>query len=193
MYAGHAAVALALKAREPRLPLLPLVLACYGPDWMEVALMFPSKRVGMAIFTHSIPAVVIGALLSSLLYAAFRKPGARWIALGWSSHWLADLITGQKPMLSSVPLIGLDMYRFPAVDFALESVLVAIACVYFARTYAVRAEQRRVVVMMGIMLVLLQGAVDVTLSVIRKPNTPPSVAEFGGRTQLSAPERGDGG
>ena len=38
MYAGHAAVALALKTREPRLPMLPLALACYGPDWLEIVL-----------------------------------------------------------------------------------------------------------------------------------------------------------
>jgi hypothetical protein len=47
VYVGHAAVALALKAREPRLPLIPLTLACFGPDWVEVALMFPAPREGM--------------------------------------------------------------------------------------------------------------------------------------------------
>ena len=40
MYVGHAAIALALKAREPRIPVAVLVLASFGPDWTEIALGF---------------------------------------------------------------------------------------------------------------------------------------------------------
>ena len=73
MYAGHAAVALALRRREPRLPILLLVIAAFGPDWLELLFMIPHKREGMAVFTHSIPAVLIGGALAAALYAATRR------------------------------------------------------------------------------------------------------------------------
>lgn len=193
MYVGHAAVALALKTREPRLPLIPLTLACFGPDWVEVALMFPVRREGMAIYTHSIPAVLLGAALAGLVYAAFRQPGARFITLAWLLHWPADLLTGRKPMLTGNAVMGLDIYSLPVVDFLLESAAVAVACTIFARRFAVRAELRRVVVILGITLVMLQGAVDVTLSVIRKTDWTPSLAQLRHPTHLTAPGSGPGG
>jgi hypothetical protein len=193
VYVGHAAVALALKAREPRLPLIPLTLACFGPDWVEVALMFPAPREGMAVYTHSIPAVLIGATLAGLLFAALRQPGARYIALAWLLHWPADLLTGRKPVLDGNVLVGLDLYSMPAADFVLESIVVLAACAIFARRFAVRAEARRVVVILGITLVMLQGAVDVALAVFRRADQAPSLARLGPPSQLTARGSGPGG
>jgi hypothetical protein len=73
VYTGHAAIALALKSRDPRVPIVPLAIACYGPDWLEVALMIPHPREGMAVYTHSIPAVLLGATLAGTLYTLDRK------------------------------------------------------------------------------------------------------------------------
>jgi hypothetical protein len=187
VYAGHAAIALALKARDPRLPIVPLTLACFGPDWVEVALMIPKSRAGMAVYTHSIPAVLLGAAAAGLVYAAFRRPGAWYIVLAWLLHWPADLLTGRKPIVTGASLIGLDLYSLPVADFLLESVAIAVGCAFYASRFAPRADLRRVVVILGTMLVLLQGAIDVTLSVIRKSEWTPSLALFGRRTQLSAP------
>lgn len=193
MYAGHVAVALALKAREPRLPLIPLALACFGPDWAEVALMFPVPRAGMAIYTHSVPAVLLGAALAALLYTALRQPAPGYIALAWLLHWPADLLTGLKPVLTQEPLLGLDLYSLPAVDFVLESAAIVLGCVLYARRFGIRADVRRVVVILGITLVVLQGAVDVTLSVIRQSEWAPSLAHVGIPTQLRVRGSGPGG
>jgi hypothetical protein len=190
VYVGHAALALALKAREPRLPIIPLTLACFGPDWVEVALMLPIKREGMAIYTHSIPAVMIGAAVAGLLYAAFRQPAARMIALAWLLHWPADLLTGRKPMYTGTPLVGLDLYSLPFADFLLESVAVVLGCAIYARRFAARGELRRVVVILGTTLIVLQGAVDVTLSVIRQAEWTPSLALTGWQSQVEVPPDG---
>src|SRR4051794_10619837 len=186
MYAGHLAIGLALKAREPRLPILPLALACFGPDWVETLLMLGGLRSGVAGYTHSIPAAVAGATIAAAVYAAFRRPGAVLILTGWLLHWPADLLTGRKPLFASTPLIGLDLYDLPVVDFALETVVIAIGCAIYARRYAVRAESRRTIVMLGAALIVLQGAVDVALSVMRNNSEwTPSLAVSAWQAQLS--------
>jgi hypothetical protein len=187
VYVGHAAIALALKAREPRLALVPLTMACFGPDWLEVALMIPKARAGMAVYTHSLVAVLLGAAVAGAAYAAFRRPGARLIALAWLLHWPADLLTGRKPMFLGEPLVGLDLYGLPLADFLLESTLVAIGCALYARRLAPRGVQRRVVVMLGTALILLQGAADVALAVMRKAEWTPSLARSARQTQVGVP------
>lgn len=172
MYVGHAAVALALKSRDPRVAIVPLTLACFGPDWLELVLMLPAKREGMAVYTHSIPAVLIGGAIAAALYAAFRRPGWPMILVGWLLHWPADLITGHKPLLFGTPLVGLDLYNVPLADFVLESVAIVIGCAYYARRFAPRGELRRIVYLLGATLILLQGAVDVALWVLRPRQNP---------------------
>ena len=189
MYAGHAAVALALRRREPRLPILPLVIAAFGPDWLELLFMIPRPREGMAVFTHSIPAVLIGGGLAAAMYSATRRPGGGTIFLAWLLHWPADLLTGRKPMLFRQPLIGLDLYNIPAVDFALESVAVVIGCALYARAFPPRGELRRVIVMLGAALITMQAALDVALAVMRNSEWTPS---FAVRSQRAQPHRFDG-
>jgi hypothetical protein len=191
VYAGHAAIALALTRREPRLPIVPLVLAAFGPDWLEVLLLIPGPREGTAVLTHSIPAVLIGGGLAAAAYAATRRPGAGTILLAWLLHWPADLFTGRKPLLLAEPLIGLGLYGSPAADFALEAAVVVIGCALYAWTFPPRGDLRRVVVILSAALIALQAAVDVALSVMRDTDWAPSFAEERGRSQ-PRPSRGHG-
>lgn len=184
MYAGHVAIALALRARDPRVPIVPLALACFGPDWIETVLLSAGAKEGTAIYSHSIPAVIIGAALAAGVFAALKRPGARLLLFGWLSHWPADLFTGRKPMFTPTPLIGLDLYKLPAVDFVLESAVIVVACALYARRHAPRAELRRTIVMLAAALILLQGAVDVALAVMRNSEWTPSLALGPGAGQV---------
>lgn len=177
MYIGHVAVALALKSYEPRIPMAPLALACYGPDWIEVALMIPHPREGMAPYTHSIPAVVIGAIVAALAYAVTaRRPGALVILAGWLLHWPADFLTATKPIVGLQPLVGLDLYRLPLADFALETTAVLIGCALYARTFARSSRQRALVIALGTVLAVLQLGVDVVISTVDAGPWLPSLA-----------------
>jgi hypothetical protein len=176
VYVGHAAIALGLSRRETRLPVALLALAAFGPDWLEVVLMLPVKQQGSAIYTHSIPAVLLGAAAAAGLCAAMRRPGARIVFLAWLLHWPADLLTGRKPLLVREPLIGLDLYNLPAIDFLLESLIVVFGCAMYARAFPPRAELRRVVVILGAALIALQAAADVALSVMRDTEWTPSLS-----------------
>ena len=166
------------------MPIVPLVLAAYGPDWVETLLLIPHQWATAAL-THSIPGVLVGGGLAAAIYAATRRPGAGTIFLAWLLHWPADLFTGQKPVLFAQPLIGLGLYRSPGIDFALEASVVVIACVLYARTFPSRAELRRVVVILGAALIAMQAAVDVALSVMRDTDWTPSFADVRGAGSAS--------
>jgi hypothetical protein len=177
VYVGHAAIALVLKSRAPSVPIVPLALACYGPDWIDVALMLPSPRAGMAPYSHSLPAIVAGAMVASGLYALFaRRPGALMLMAGWLLHWPADVLTGRKPLIGLQPLVGLDLYHAAPLDFALEGVVVIVACVLYARVRAHDRQQRRIIVALAVALIVLQLAFNVTVSHLDGLPWQPSLA-----------------
>ena len=173
MYAGHAAVALLLKTREPRLPMVPLTLACYGPDWLECVLGIWRGRNAMALYTHYLPGLLAGALGAAALYVIiYRRPGGWMILSAWLLHWPADFFTAHKGLLSPSDRVGLDLYNLPLVDFALEALLVAGCCALYARTFAHSPAQRRWVAAMAAGLLLLQGMLDYGLSLSGIPWRP---------------------
>jgi hypothetical protein len=185
VYAGHVAVALVLKSREPRVPLAPLVLACYGPDWLEIVLGLWHGRNAMALYTHYLPGLLTGALAAAALYViVFRRPGGWVILSGWLLHWPADFFTAHKGLLSPTDRVGLDLYNLPAADFALEAVVILAGCALYARTFAHSPAQRRWVVAMTSALLLLQGMLDYGLA-RQRPVWSPSVARREWRPQLS--------
>jgi hypothetical protein len=165
VYVGHVAVALALKTRDPRVPTVPLILACYGPDWLEIVLGFWRGRNEMALYTHYLPGLLTGALAAAALYVILiRRPGGWIILAGWLLHWPADFFTAHKGLISPTDRIGLDLYNLPPADFVLETV-VTLACVLlYARTFAHSRKQRRWVVVMAAGLLILQAMLDYGLS-----------------------------
>lgn len=165
MYAGHAAIALAIKARKPSVPVAPLVIASYGPDWAELFFGLFEGRAQMREVTHTIPAVLACALVAAGAYALLTsRPGAGALLLAWLSHWPADFVTAHKPLLGTNNFVGLDLYHLPAVDFAAESFLVVLCCVMYARAFARTPVHRRWVGAMAAMLIGVQGVLDFGLA-----------------------------
>lgn len=180
MYVGHAAIALVLRSRAPKVPIVPLALACYGPDWIDTLLMFPAPREGMAPYSHSLPSIVLGAMVAGGLYALLaRRPGALMLMAGWLLHWPADVLTGRKPLIGLHPLVGLDLYHAAPFDFMLESVVVVVACVLYARATAHDRRQRMIVAALGVALIALQLAFDITVSHLDGLPWQPSLASVG--------------
>jgi hypothetical protein len=186
VYAGHAAVALALKTREPRVPMVPLLLACYGPDWLEIVLGVWRGRDAMALYTHYLPGLLLGALGAAAVYTmAFRRPGGWVILSGWLLHWPADFFTAHKGLLSPTDRIGLDLYNLPGADFVLEASLVLLCCALYARTFAHSPTQRRWAAAMTVGLLGLQALLDFGLAQAR-PVWNPSLAQREWRPHLTA-------
>lgn len=160
--------------------MVPLALACYGPDWIDAALMIPHPREGMAPYSHSLPALFIGAALAGGLYTLLaRRPGAMVVVVGWLLHWPADFLTGIKPVIGRIAPVGLDLYHLPFADFALESCLILLACTLHAKHVAGNRAQRAVVVVLAVTMLLLQGMFDVVLHRLDGRAWHPSLAIAG--------------
>jgi hypothetical protein len=178
VYAGHAAVALALKTREPRVPIAVLVAACFGPDWVELFLGLSLGRNAGEVYSHFIPGILVGALLAALFYRLVTQlPGARYVAIGWLLHWPADFLTAHKPLIDPLHIVGLDFYDLPAVDFAIEGLLVVACAIVYARAFAGTRTQRRWVVAMAAALLAIQGVLDYGLANQPWRNWDPSLAQ----------------
>jgi hypothetical protein len=186
VYAGHAGVALALKGGERRASIIALTFACVGPEWVTAALLVAGQTELAGVLSHSIPAVVVGAAAAAWLYRRSGRRGAGSVLAGWLLHWPADLLTGKKPLVLASPLVGFELYGRPAVDFAVESLAVVVGCVLYARLYPRRGEVRRVIVILGVSLIALQGVVDVALAVTRNDSGWTALAPPASRSHLPA-------
>ncbi|MBA2707330.1 MAG: metal-dependent hydrolase [Gemmatimonadaceae bacterium] len=127
MYAGHIGIALGAKGLRDTVPLWVFVVASQLPDWTDAALCVASVRMPVfGMLSHSLPAVaVLAALAGSLTFAVNRQPfAAMLVAAVVISHVFADYVTGFKPTWPGGPLVGLGIYRQPAVDFAVEGTVI---------------------------------------------------------------------
>jgi hypothetical protein len=130
VYAGHVGVALGLRRAVGAPPLWLLVLAVQGPDWGDsVVQLFRLAAVDPGWSPHGLLPVAAGALgvaalAARLAPAAARTRPALLAAGAYASHWLCDAVTAYKPTWPHGPMVGLYLYRRPAVDFALETAVV---------------------------------------------------------------------
>ena len=163
MYIGHVGAALAAKRFRASIGLLVLLVATYVPDWVDGGLCVAGVYNPEGMLSHSIPAVLLFALVGFSLYAVGTRDrtGALIIAGLIVSHMLLDWITGYKPTWPGVPMIGLRLYSHPVVDFVVEGLVIVAGALLYARTLPAR---RRpwidVAIMLGALL-LLQLGIDV--------------------------------
>ena len=144
MYAGHAALALLAKARRPRVPLALLVPVAFAPDWIEWVFTAFGRR--NQEISHSLVSIGIGATVVALAYGASRRDwsGALAVWLTYVSHWAADFFTGLKPTWPGGPTVGLYLYRRPAVDAAIEFLVIALCWVAYRQSLPAVARERAI-------------------------------------------------
>ena len=160
MYIGHVGVALAAKRLRPGIGLLILLVATYTPDWVDSGLCVAGVYNADGVFSHSIPAVALFALVGFALYAHQTRDwaGAAVVAAVIVSHMLLDWITGWKPTWPGGTMIGLRLYDRPILDFIVEGAMIVAGAVLYGQTLPPR---RRpwidVAVMLGALLMLQLG------------------------------------
>jgi hypothetical protein len=105
MYAGHFASALAMKAKEPRVPTWPLVLGVgvldllfgiFVPLGIERATVTPGVAPGFRLdfidWSHSLAMSLVWALLFGALFLGRGRVVALWCAIAVFSHFVLDLL-----------------------------------------------------------------------------------------------------
>jgi hypothetical protein len=126
MICGHIGVALGARAACRDVPLGWLLAGSVAPDALDgiESVLHMYGRDGL--YSHSLPA--IAALIAVLGAAAFLFLGTRRAAaivgLMVVAHLLPDWITGEKILWAHGPVVGLDLYRWPKLDFAFEAPII---------------------------------------------------------------------
>jgi hypothetical protein len=148
---------------RPSIGLLVLLVASYGPDWVDAGLCVAGLYNPDGVLSHSIPAVAALALLGFALYGIRTHDwtAAALIAAVLVSHMLLDWITGNKPTWPGGTMIGLRLYERPVVDFFLEGTLIAVGAVLYGLTLPPRQRPWIDVSIMGGTLLLLQLGIDI--------------------------------
>src|SRR3954467_3306952 len=163
MYIGHVGAALAAKRVRATIGLLPLLLAAYTPDWVDTATCLAGRFDSREMFSHSIPAVLLLALIGCAVYALLTRDWRGGLVIGAVivSHMLLDWITGQKPTWPGGPLIGLGLYDRPVADFIAEAVTIVVGVAMYRRTLPPRLRPWRDAAIMLTVLLAMQLTIDV--------------------------------
>ena len=163
MYIGHVGAALAAKRVRASVGLLPLLIATYTPDWVDTGLCLAGAYDPRAMLSHSVPSVLIFALLGFTGYTLVTRDwtGGLVIAAVIVSHMLLDWITGYKPTWPGGPMIGLQLYDYPIADFVAEGATVVVGSLLYARTLPPRQRAWVDVSIMLAALLVLQLTIDV--------------------------------
>ena len=163
MYIGHVGAALAAKRVRVTVSLLVLLVATYAPDWIDSGLCLAGNYDAREMFSHSIPAILVCAVVGFAAYALITgdRMGGLVVGAVILSHMLLDWITGTKPTWPGGPMIGLQLYSHPIADFIAEAVVITIGALIYARTLPPRRRPwLDLSIMLGALLAL-QLTIDV--------------------------------
>lgn len=172
MYVGHLAVALGAARARRQVPLLCLLLASQGADWLQLIITpFEGYRQAQ-LHTHSIPAIAAGALLSGVAWGAASRDwrSALLVASVYLTHLPLDLVTGAKLWWPGRPAWGACLYEQPELDFVFESLMAVAGWLIYRTQLGARRASRLVWAMLAI-LIACQAAVD-TVELARRLRAP---------------------
>ena len=160
MITGHLGVAAAVRSGWRDTSLLWLLPASVAPDLLDIAYALVGICSPFGLYSHTVPAVALLAL--AVAGAAYAVTGSRQTGMAAGAlvllHIPADLVTGYKYFWPGGPLMGLDLYRRPVLDFVLET-LVALGGWWLLRRDTKAPRWATVAVAAGV-LVVMQAAFD---------------------------------
>lgn len=149
------------------IPLWVLVIASQLPDWVDAGFCLAGVRPSTpGILSHSLPAVAVLALFAALAYAVALRDAAGMllVAAVVVSHAVGDYFTGTKPTWAGGPMIGLQLYKRPAIDFILEASVILGGWLVYRRSLPESLRSSRPVFTLLGALIMIQIAADIFLS-----------------------------
>lgn len=158
MYMGHFGIALGARRWLRPLPLVWLLFASIAPDLYDaLAGLMPALDTGG--ISHTLPGAVGAAISFALATALICRNGALALGIGLLalSHTATDYLTSRMPVWPSGPSTGLHLYATPWADFLLESAVITIGLLLYARSPDLRRPARTGLIGMGALMIALQG------------------------------------
>jgi hypothetical protein len=157
---GHLGIAAVIRRGWPGASLLWLLPASLAPDLLDAVFAIAGICNPYGLYSHTVP---VAALQAAVLGgAALLTTGSRTTALATAAvvlaHLPADMITGHKLFWPGGPLIGLNLYAHPVLDFLLEAPIALGGWWLVRRSGA--APRWAMYTAMAVALVLIQGVVD---------------------------------
>ena len=114
-----------------------LVVAAILPDLADFVLPQGRQcRTQCEMYTHAFPAVlVLTVAMAALAWGIWHRRVTALLAGAMVLlHVVFDFATGFKPFWFGGPSEGFNLYRFQAVDFAIESAMMTLAWVILRRS-----------------------------------------------------------
>ena len=118
------------------------------------------------MYSHSFPAIATLTIVGALLYLVATRDvaGSAFIGALIISHALGDYVTGLKPTWSGGPMIGLQLYRHPGLDFVVEAVVILVGWMLYRASFPKERQSSKDVWMLLGVLFALQALVDIVFS-----------------------------
>lgn len=127
MLVGHVGIALGARAldrreEDARAPLPWLLAASVAPDLLDGVYSLARFCNPQSVFSHSLPAVAILAVLFGILAALHTRSMATALIVAALVvlHLPADYVTGHKALWIGGPVVGLNIYRWDWLDILVE-------------------------------------------------------------------------
>ena len=167
MYAGHVGIAIGAKGLRKTIPLWLLVVASQLPDWADASLCLANIRTQVpGMYSHSLPAIGVLALAAAAAYCVIERnvAGIILVIAVVVSHAVGDYVTGLKPTWGGGPMIGLELYHRPVIDFLIESVVIFGGWLLYRRSLPPDRRSSRQAFEMVAVLIVIQAGADVFMA-----------------------------
>lgn len=179
MFVGHYGASYAIRAARPAIPLWLLFIAVQLIDvvWALLVLVGIEKaRIVPGItasnpfdlyympYTHSLVAAIVWAMAATAACRSrpqFRTgTAAIWVGVAVFSHWVFDFVVHRPdlPLYDDTMKMGLGLWNFPVIAFALEAALLfGGMALYLRKTTSVDAVGRFGPVLFGVVMLAIQA------------------------------------
>lgn len=170
MIVGHVGIAAAAKSAWRRTSFPWLLVGCAAPDLVDVGFAIARVCNPYGLYSHTVPAA---ALLAAVIGGtAFLTTDSRATGLATALmvllHLPPDLITGHKIFWPGGPMLGLNVYEHPQLDFLIEVPILIIGWWLLRRSRSAPRWATSMLVL--VVLVAGQGALDLLAGEGVKPS-----------------------
>ncbi len=163
MFAGHFALAAAVRSKSQRVPLWALMLGTQLIDILFVPLYLTNyetiknvtdsnygEGIIYAFYSHSLIGTLFIAFLAGLLSSCFwGRKGSLIFGSVIFSHWLLDLLVHRKDLaifpgnLGELPLLGFGLWKYERISILIESALIIGGAYMYFKYVLLRGEENK--------------------------------------------------